>query len=211
MEELENSTTGQTEFQRITEMALKLFVQFGVKSVTMDQISQACSISKKTLYKHVDNKEDLILQTFTTVETQMRHMIMDIANRTHGNAIDKLFALEQFAQEHLREDFEHLIKQLDQYYPRISDVLKSRREEIMFSFTRANLREGIEEGLYRADLKIDHITLLYYGHILATHENVIHATFNRDELRKTSLYYHIRGIASSQGLEYLNTLINKQL
>ena len=58
--------------------SLELFKEFGVKSVTMDQISQYCGISKKTLYKYVDNKLDLLHQVF---ELTAGHM----ANELHEN------------------------------------------------------------------------------------------------------------------------------
>lgn len=196
------------ELVKILEHSLQLFEQYGVKAVTMDQVSAACGISKKTLYKYVSNKEDLMLQTFQRVELMIKAQMEQFVELDQNNAIDKLFALEQFAKSHLREGLHSLIVQLDQYYPAVAHEMKVRRENIMFTFTKKNLREGIREGLYRQDLHVDHITLLYYGHVLATHDNFVSASFDTDELRKTSLLYHIRGIASPKGLEYLNTLIN---
>ena len=35
-------------------------MRYGIKSVTMDDISRELGISKKTLYQHVDNKAELI-------------------------------------------------------------------------------------------------------------------------------------------------------
>ncbi len=198
----------EAELQKIVEQSLQLFDQFGVKAVTMDQVSAACGISKKTLYKYVSNKEDLMLQTFQVLEQTMKGKIQGIVLAGDQNAIDKLFSLELFAKNHLRQGLQSLVVQLEQYYPIVAHQMKMRREQIMFDFTRANLLEGIQEGLYRQDLHVEHITLLYYGHVLATHDNFVSATFDANELRKTSLLYHIRGIASSKGLDYLNTLIN---
>lgn len=89
--------------------------------------------------------------------------------------------------------------------------MKAKREDIVFAVTKRNLERGIREGLYREDLQVDHIALLYYGHILAVHEGVIsNEQIKLDQLRKTSLRYHIRGIASASGLAYLNQLIATQ-
>ena len=77
--------------------------------------------------------------------------------------------------------------------------------------THHNLEKGIKEGLYRKDLEVDHITILYYGHILAAHENnVSEQPTSLNQLRQTSLKYHIRGIASNKGIKYLNQLINNE-
>ena len=46
--------------QKILEKTKELFFRLGIKSVTMDDIAQELGMSKKTLYKYVDNKSDLV-------------------------------------------------------------------------------------------------------------------------------------------------------
>jgi AcrR family transcriptional regulator len=192
--------------------SLELFKEFGVKSVTMDQISQHCGISKKTLYKHVDNKLDLLHQTFELAAGYMAQELQENLSQVSGNAIDQLFALEQFAEKNLRGAEDRLLAQLDLYYPEVAQKVNEQRQTIVSAITRKNLEQGLREGLYREDINIDFIIILYYGHILAVHESVVGKdTPNLDELRKASLRYHIRGIASLQGLEYLNQRIHSNI
>jgi AcrR family transcriptional regulator len=177
----------------------------------MDQIASSCGISKKTLYKYVKNKEDLLEKVFEQAAAFMKAELEEAISQVNGNAIDQLFAMERFAEVRMRDDKDRLLHQLDHYYPSIAKGMKVKREDIVFKVTKRNLEQGIREGLYRADLHVDHITLLYYGHILAVHEGVVsNENIKLDQLRKTSLRYHIRGIASANGLEYLNQLIATQ-
>jgi AcrR family transcriptional regulator len=200
-----------TELSRVLFTSLELFLQFGVKSVNMDQIASSCGISKKTLYKHVKNKEDLLEKVFERAAAFMKAELEAVIAKVKGNAIDQLFAMERFAEVRMRDDKDRLLHQLDHYYPSIAKGMKVKREDIVFTVTKRNLEQGISEGLYRADLHVDHITLLYYGHVLAVHEGVVsNENIKLDQLRKTSLHYHIRGIASANGLEYLNQLIATQ-
>lgn len=200
-----------TDAVKIFATGFELFKRFGIKAVTMDQISSACGISKKTLYKYVSNKSDFLFQTFSFFAGSMEGILHEVLENNGGNAIDDLFAIERFAEIHMRGEEDRLIGQLEHYYPELAPTLKKRREEIVFKITRDNLQKGIKEGLYRKDLAVDHITILYYGHILAAHENNIsERPANLIELRQTSLKYHIRGIASDQGIIYLNQLINNQ-
>lgn len=200
-----------TELSRVLFTSLELFLQFGVKSVNMDQIAISCGISKKTLYKHVKNKEDLLVKVFEQAAAFMKAELEEAISQVNGNAIDQLFAMERFAEVRMRDDKDRLLHQLDHYYPSIAKGMKVKREDIVFTVTKRNLEQGIREGLYRADLHVDHITLLYYGHILAVHEGVVsNENIKLDQLRKTSLRYHIRGIAAANGLEYLNQLIATQ-
>ena len=200
-----------TDLSRVLFTSLELCLQFVVKSVNMDQISSSCGISKKTLYKHVKNKEDLLEKVFEQAAAFMKAELEEAISQVNGNAIDQLFAMERFAEVRMRDDKDRLLHQLDHYYPSIAKGMKVKREDIVFTVTKRNLEQGIREGLYRTDLHVDHITLLYYGHILAVHEGVVsNENIKLDQLRKTSLRYHIRGIASANGLEYLNQLIATQ-
>ena len=141
----------------------------------------------------------------------MEGILYEVLEENGGNAIDDLFAIERFAEQHMRGDEDRLIGQLEQYYPELAPRLKKKREEIVFKITQDNLRKGMKEGLYRQDIAVDHITILYYGHILAAHENnIAERPADLDELRQTSLRYHIRGIASDKGIQYLNQIINNE-
>jgi AcrR family transcriptional regulator len=190
---------------KILIASIQLFKQYGVKSVTMDQISSHLGISKKTLYKFVSNKKDLLDQVFEMAVGHMKERFESIFSDFNGNAIDKLFALERFAEENLRGEEDRLMDQLKQYYPELAARVFAAREALVNSFTVQNLKEGIEEGLYREDVNIEYISIIYYGHVLAVHESIVHhRNVNVDGLRKASLRYHIRGIASQKGLIYLN-------
>ncbi|MFC0186552.1 DNA-binding transcriptional regulator, AcrR family [Pseudarcicella hirudinis] len=46
----------------ILRESMLLFGKYGVKSVTMNDISHKLGISKKTLYSFIDNKEDLVIE-----------------------------------------------------------------------------------------------------------------------------------------------------
>ena len=46
---------------QIIEKASDLFMRYGFKSVTMDDVARELGISKKTLYRFFDNKLALIL------------------------------------------------------------------------------------------------------------------------------------------------------
>ena len=48
------------ELSRVLFTRILLLLQLGVSSVIMDHLASCYGISKKTLYKHVKNKEDLL-------------------------------------------------------------------------------------------------------------------------------------------------------
>ena len=76
---------------KIIKGAEGLFLRYGIKSVTMDDVASRLGISKKTLYQVVENKSDLIHKVI-----QHRHHSVDafdeIANTlTVATVIDNHF------------------------------------------------------------------------------------------------------------------------
>ena len=49
--------------EKILSKAADLFLSYGFKSVTMDDIASAMGISKKTIYQHFENKTKLVEAT----------------------------------------------------------------------------------------------------------------------------------------------------
>ena len=48
--------------ERILEEAERLFWKYGVRSVTMEDIARKLGISKKTIYQHFSDKEQILYQ-----------------------------------------------------------------------------------------------------------------------------------------------------
>ena len=120
---------------KIFTVGVELFKKFGIKSVTMDQISVACGISKKTLYKYVNNKSDFLLKAFSAFAALMERSLFQSVESYGGNAIDDLFAIERFAEKHIRGDEDRLIGQMERYYPDLAPILKKGRRLFLISPT----------------------------------------------------------------------------
>ena len=69
--------------EQILVKAKEMYVQLGFKGVTLDDIAQEMSISKKTIYQHYANKNELV----EAVGVQMMQIIFDeiqkISNSIH--------------------------------------------------------------------------------------------------------------------------------
>ena len=78
----------ESELSRVLFNSTELFLQFGIKSVNMDQIASSCGISKKTLYKHVKNKEDLLEKAFEQAVVFMKAELEEAISNVDGDAID---------------------------------------------------------------------------------------------------------------------------
>jgi len=150
------------EKQEFLKKVYKLYHQYGIKSVTMDDVAREVGISKKTLYTWVKDKEDLIRQTMQLEEEGCRGegKMMPIENDVQS-ALDELFVIYRIISHYLKEFNPSLEYDLRKYYPAIFEEVVKRRRKRIDEGMRKNLTKGIEEGLYRHDLKIDLIIRMH--------------------------------------------------
>jgi len=78
----------------ILDKISELFLSYGIRSMTMDNISSELGISKKTLYQHVKNKEDLIRQVIHYEYRKRSFEVKKIIKEEH-NAIEQLFEIHK--------------------------------------------------------------------------------------------------------------------
>jgi len=55
----------------ILEAAAALFAQFSLKRVTVDEIAEKASVSKATIYKYFDSKEEVFIQVVKAESQQL--------------------------------------------------------------------------------------------------------------------------------------------
>lgn len=188
----------------IITQALGVFMQYGIKSVTMDDMSRHLGISKKTLYKFVKDKNDLVRQTLDLQSDVERRVIEDIQSKGL-NAIDEMYEIGQFISSLLKGIHPAIHYDLEKYHAEIfQECMKVHHSNIYTSMIR-NLKKGLKEKVYRKDLNADVITKIYLKKIDVVFDAEIFPTseISFEEVYAILFRYHIRGIASKKGIEYL--------
>lgn len=170
----------------------------------MDDLARELSISKKTIYKFVCNKNELVQLCCAHSVDRISADVFRIQTES-DNAFDELLRIDGMVREHLRIQLHQLEHQLSRYYPRTHRRLNEERRRMVLDFNRRNLKRGIEEGLYRADIDIEIVAHIYLGKMQMLKEESVRQT---DEsalmhLLDEALKYHLRAIVSEAGLRFL--------
>lgn len=195
----------------ILEQALKLFMRLGIKSLTMDDVATQLRMSKKTLYEHFQDKNDLVEQVVTAVCGFHRDTISAICARGL-NAIDENEEITKFIVGQVGNMHPSVQFDLQKYHPKAWEIMEQREQEDIYTCVSANLRKGIAEGLYREDLDVEVITRLYIARIDSTWDGRVFPTdrFSLSDVLWKHFEYHIRGIASKKGVAYLEKKAKKE-
>lgn len=198
--------------EKIINKSGELFLNFGFKSVTMDDIASEMGISKKTIYVHFPNKTKLVeattLQIFETVSCGI-----DSICALQKNPIEEIFDIKQFVMEHLKNEKSSPQYQLQKYYPKIFATLKSKQFEVMQGCVADNLNRGLELGLYRKTINVDFITRIYFNGMITLKDQELFPLkkFSMNTLMEYYIEYHLRGICTPKGLETLTKLLKINL
>lgn len=193
-----------TEEKKIIDASLDMYMRLGVKSVTMDDIAKELGMSKKTIYKYVNNKAELVDKAFHNLFYSIRELVEEIFAHDE-NAIDELFSIDDHVCEVMKNHHPAMIFQLQKYYPETWNSIEKIKSEFIVRMIKKNLKKGINQGLYRDDLKIDIVALFYLVKTEMLHIDDFKEIekYTEEQIMFENLKYHIRGIASKKGIEYL--------
>ncbi len=195
----------------IIEKSGELFKKYGIKSVSMDDIAQQLSISKKTLYQYFKDKADLVVKVVNSHNCDQDQKFIEIIN-SNLNAIDSLIEVSKHLIEMLKGINPPILYDLRKYYPELTKDLIVNRKEHVYDNIKNNLLKGINEGLYRDDLNPDIITAIYVKRMddVFFEDDIYLNKFPQHEMFTQLFIYHIRGIASSKGLKYFENRIKNE-
>ncbi len=190
------------------QKVIGFFMQNGIKSHTMDDVSRFLGISKKTLYSFVSSKNDLVNQVMTLTMEDDKAQCVHIINQG-GNAIDKIYAINRKVSEKLQKTQPVVIYDLKNYYPEAWQIVQDYRSDFIYNEIKNSLEVGIEEGLFR-DFNVEIIAKANISLIYSIFEEKLFPTdkYSFTEIHKEIVKYHIRGIANENGLKYINELLN---
>ncbi|HLU84420.1 MAG TPA: TetR/AcrR family transcriptional regulator [Vicingaceae bacterium] len=188
----------------------QLFMKYGIKSLTMDDIANHLGISKKTLYLYVSDKKDLVKQV---VELEIEHeecMLDEIVNK-EGNAIEELLRINQKVSEKLQNIQPSVMYDLQKYYPEAWKIFEEHKCSHIPSIVEANIEKGKEEGFYRDNVNAKIISKLYVLMVDNMFNSDIFPPFENSykQLHLEIARYHIRGIASRKGIDYLKEILSQ--
>jgi AcrR family transcriptional regulator len=198
------------DLKNILTKARELYTRFGIKSITMEDVAKELGISKKTLYQHVKDKEDLVGK-FVENEIELRQKEICKCFRIGFNAIEELFEISLFMNRLMKEQNPATEYDLKKYYPRHHQKIVNVRREGIFRYILQNLRNGKKEGLYRQEMNEEIIAKLYLSRSEIIDANNI---FTMEEITSLEIFvellkYHIRGIATPDGIIELEKKIEK--
>lgn len=140
--------------ERIIVKAHELFMKYGIRSMSMDEIANHLGMSKKTIYQFFTDKDSLVEQVITIVVKE-NETSCSMHRLKSENAIHEIFLALDMLKELLSTMNPSLIYELEKYHPRAFKSYNDHKNKYLYNVIKKNLEWGMSEGLFREDIQPD--------------------------------------------------------
>lgn len=140
--------------ERILIKAEELFMQYGIRSVSMDDIANNLGMSKKTLYQYFADKDELVEAVVDGHISVVEGDCMNCRDKA-TDAIHEIF----LTMEHIMDEFRNmnpmLLYDLEKFHFKAYQRFRNYKDKFLLQIIRNNIEWGIKDELYRPGLNID--------------------------------------------------------
>lgn len=186
---------------KILVTAMSLFKREGIKRVKMDDIAQAQSISKRTLYETYENKEQLLCEG-VIYEHQLRQEQLRQFTEQAENEIEVV--MEFIRQEIVLLGgvnplfFSELAK-----YERVVELLNEEHEQKRLH-SMEFVKRGVEKGYFRSDINYDIVTKMSDAVVQHVMMTKMYEEYPLSEIFRNHVDILFRGICTDKGIAALH-------
>ncbi|NLJ01567.1 MAG: TetR/AcrR family transcriptional regulator [Bacteroidales bacterium] len=195
--------------ERIKLKASELFCQYGIKSVSMDELASELGISKRTIYENFKDKEEILLSVLHMIKEKRRDSFSSLITDT-SNVVEVFIAIIEIHQNSPMCSG-RFFDDIHKYYPKAAKLIKEENEKNN-SELRIFLNNGIEQGYIRGDLNVEVTAFLVeestFTYIRAS--LLERPGFSYRELFYTMMINFVRGISTAKGIKIIDEYLEKK-
>lgn len=140
--------------ERIVNKAHELFMRYGIRSVSMDEVANHLGISKKTIYQFYADK-DALVEDVIDIEVKANQCECTLHKQKSENAIQEIFMAVDMMLEVVSKINPTVLFDLEKYHPKAFKKHNEFKNNFLYTIIKENLDWGKAEGLYREELKTD--------------------------------------------------------
>lgn len=189
--------------EKILHSSLLMFMKYGIRSVSMDDLASQLGISKKTLYQHFSDKNSLVLAATRSYFENERCVCFGFIEH-HQNPMDQIMLLYNHLLKEISGFNPNLVYDLMKYHPDAWAELEEYRINFIKNHIYQNLKQGIEQQYYRGDINVEIVTGLYLHLINGAIDQQLFppGNYSLATIYIQLIELYLRGICTPKGAEY---------
>jgi AcrR family transcriptional regulator len=189
-----------------------LFWQYGIKSITMDDIAREVGVSKKTIYQFFKDKNELIYQC-VQIELDKEDSTLLQITASAEDAIQEVILISKYIEKKLDGLNPSLLIDLQRHHHKAWELFQTCKNSNRLKMIYDNIERGKSENLYRkeinakilAKIRVEQIHLSFNPYVFPPSE------FDLKELHLAFLDHFLHGLVTEQGLNLVQKYRNLTL
>jgi hypothetical protein len=190
-------------YNRVLKAAHDLFMKYGIRSVSMDDIARNLGISKKTIYSCFTEKDEIVLKVNHLMQEKWEQEADSIRN-TSSNAIELMVRLSLMLRSHISSMNPSILFDLYKFHRTAWEDWNKYKTENVRKKLMDVMDRGISEGLFRSDINKEILSTLRVEQIeLAFNDSIFpHEQYNLELVQMQLADHFIQGLLTEKGAAY---------
>ena len=186
--------------EQVMTTALDMFSQYGIKSVSMDDIARNTGISKRTIYEFFEDKETLLQEAIKYHNNTMRKILSEL-EKGPFTALDVFVLFYEEFMKHPRWYIKRYYDDLKRYPKAVEQAEKDKADFTTRCIKLLN--RGGKEGVFQKDLNIEILALLAKEQLKMIQPSKAFVNHSVTEVFQTVLFTFLRCICTEKGMVIL--------
>ncbi|MBS1533132.1 MAG: TetR/AcrR family transcriptional regulator [Bacteroidetes bacterium] len=198
-----------SQTDRILDGSGELFLQAGIKSVTMDDIAKHLGMSKKTIYQFFKDKNELVLGLVKKRLKDDEDEMSEILAKS-GNVIEEMINMMKCSEEIFARANPIVIHDLQKYHPEAWKVFQEFKAGVIVRTLEELLSKGIRQGYIRPEIDVKVIARIRVLQVEAGFNAAVFplSEFNPWKVQRELMDHFNYGICTMKGYKLLNEYKN---
>ena len=187
----------------------ELVFKYGIKNITMDEISRHMGISKKTIYQYFKDKDEMIHHLIAH-KLKEDECIFQKTHEESENVVDETFTLMKNMREVLSNINPIIFYELHKYYPKTYLLFDNFKHGFVLERIENSLIKGQKDGLIRTGInnkvlsrmRLENLDLGFFGRAFP------HDKYNMIEVQLAMTEHFLYGVCTLKGHKLINKYKN---
>lgn len=188
----------------ILETATRLFMEHGVKTVTINRIVTELHTSKRTIYSHFDDKTELLKACLKAYNIQIKTENEELIEQS-ADAIEAMGHIHQRIVRRMYQLNPNFYTDIKFYYPGL--LKQTYRESGMHAHRQLlQLAEwGIKDGIFHSDMDLEVVgkTVFALIKLLNNNKQFPLSKYSKERLTFSIMVPYMRGLCTDKGMKLL--------